>query len=185
MNTESIRPHLLIALPRLLCFKTLFNQVVDSVLNTLGDVDVSLVSDRKDVAKKLLEAKGIHPKVVRISTRLEAKSAIKEYSHVLAFWDGEELTDIVYFAKLFNKHLRIVPVKVTKVRNKNNNEEFDVYIGRGTLWGNPFPIEHITDGHKRKEVIDMFRTYFNDEILSNPDKRKLLFSLKGLRLGCH
>jgi len=185
MNADSNKPHLLIALPRLLCFKKLFNHTIDSVLNTLGNIDISLVTDVACEARKILEAKGIRPKEVRISTRLDAKYALTKYSHVLVFWDGEELTNIIYFAKLFNKHLRIVPVSITKVRNRDYGEEFDVYIGRKTPWGNPFPIEHVVDGDNRKDVINKFKIYFNEEIISNPDKLKNLLSLKGLRLGCH
>lgn len=185
MNSTNTRSNLLIALPRLLCFKALFIETIDAVLNTLGDVDVSLIPDRAGEAQILLERKGISPKLVRISTRLDAKSALKQFSHVLIFWDGEDCTDIIYFAKLLNKHLRIVPVQVTKVRNRDNLEEFDVYIGRGTLWGNPYPIEHEKDGDKREKVIEKFQTYFVEEIVNNPEKLKLLIALKGLRLGCH
>jgi hypothetical protein len=185
MNSSDTHPNLLIALPRLLCFKTLFNETIDSVLKTLGAIDVYLVSDRAEEAKRILEEKGINPKRVQISTRLDAKSALKKYSHVLVFWDGDDCTDIVYFARLYNKHLRIVPVQVTKVKNKNELEEFDVYIGRGTLWGNPYPIEHEPDGNKRKVVIEKFKAYFAEEIVKNPEKLKLLLALKGLRLGCH
>lgn len=185
MNTEFTRPHLLIALPKLLCFKELFKQTIDGVLQTIGDADVSLVSDRDNEAGQILRGKGINAKEVRILTRSNAQTAIKEYSHVLAFWDGDDPTDIVYFAKLYKKHLRIVQVRITKVRNKNHNEEFDVYIGRGTLWGNPFPIEHETDRFKRKVVIEKYKEYFIKEIVSKPEKLKLLLTLKGLRLGCH
>jgi hypothetical protein len=185
MSSTNARPSLLIAVPRLLCFKTIFNKTIELVLPTLGDIDVSLVPDRAGEATRLLEAKGISPKLVRISTRLDAKIALKQYSHVLIFWDGDDCTDIVYFARLFNKHVRIVPVQVTKVKNKDKLEEFDVYIGRGTLWGNPYPIEHETNGSKREAVIEKFKTYFLEEIVKDPEKLKLLLALKGLRLGCH
>lgn len=185
MNTESNQAHLLIALPRLLCFKSIFNQTIDSVLNTLGKIDITLVENGTNEAKLILQEKGIKPRDVSISTRLEARSALHRYSHVLVFWDGDDATDIVYYAKLFNKHLRIVPVEITKVKNRDNFEEFDVYIGRRTPWGNPFPIEHETDGKKRNQVIEMFKTYFYDEIVSNPEKLKQLLALKGMRLGCH
>lgn len=132
-----------------------------------------------------MESKGITPHEVKISARLDAKSALKQYSHVLIFWDGEELTDIIYFAKLFNKPIRIVPVQITKVSNKDSGEAFDVYIGRKTPWGNPFPIEHEKDGNKRKEVIEKFKVYFENEIVNKPDKLKHLLTLRGMRLGCH
>ncbi len=185
MQTEIIHPHLLIALPRIFCFKAKFEKAIDSVFRNLGDIDISLVSDKDGIAKQLLESRGLFPKEIIISTRLDAKNAINKFTHVLVFWDGEELTDIIYYAKLFKKPIRIVPVQITKVRNRDNDEMFDVYIGRKTPWGNPFPIEHEINGNKRKEVIEKFRAYFQDEFVKKPDKLKHLLTLRGLRLGCH
>lgn len=185
MQTENLHPHLLIAVPRTFCFRALFEKAIESVLTSLGDIDITLVSDNKGSARQLLESKGITPHEVKISTKLDAKNALKKYSHVLVFWDGEELTDIVYFAKYFNKPIRIVPVQITKVRNKDSGEAFDVYIGRKTPWGNPFPIEHETDGMKRKEVIEKFKVYFEEEFIKKPDNLKHLLTLRGMRLGCH
>ncbi|RFC38655.1 MAG: protein of unknown function (DUF4326) [Candidatus Nitrotoga sp. CP45] len=185
MQTENTKTHLLIALPRLFCFKAIFDKTVSSVLDGLGDADVSLVSDNAGKARKLLESKGLTPHEVKISTKLDAKNALKKYSHVLVFWDGEELTDIIYYAKYFNKPIRIVPVQITKVRNKDHDEAFDVYIGRKTPWGNPFPIEHDAHGDKRKEVIEKFKVYFQEEFIDKPDNLKHLLTLRGMRLGCH
>jgi hypothetical protein len=185
VDTENTRSHLLIALPRLFCFKALFEKTVVSVLNGLGDTDISIVSDNAGKARQLLESKGFTPLEVKISTRLDAKSALKKYSHVLVFWDGEELNDIVYYAKFYNKRLRIAPVQITKVRNKDRGETFDVYIGRKTPWGNPFPIEHEANGNKRKEVIEKYKVYFQEEFINKPDNLRHLLTLRGLRLGCH
>lgn len=185
MHPENIRPHLLIALPSVLCFKGVFEQTIESVLNSLGDVDISLISDNAGRARKLLEAQGIESNEVKISTKLDAKSSLKKYSHVLVFWDGEELTDIVYYSKFLHKHLRIVPVQITKVRNRDSGDAFDVYIGRKTPWGNPYPIEHVPNGKKRDEVIDKFKLYFKEEFINNGENFKLLLTLRGLRLGCH
>ena len=58
-------------------------------------------------------------------------------------------------------------------------EPFDVYIGRGSLWGNPFIIG--ADG-SRQEVIEKFRywiTYDQPYLLSR------LSELKGKVLGCY
>lgn len=185
MQTENIRPHLLVALPRLFCFKALFEKTVDSVLGGLGDTDISIVSDNAGKARQLLESKGLSPQEVKIQTRLDAKTALKKYSHILVFWDGEELTDIIYYAKFYNKRLRIVPVQITKVRNKDSGETFDVYIGRKTPWGNPFPIEHDANGNKRQDVIEKFKVYFQENFIDNPDNLQHLLTLRGMRLGCH
>ena len=65
----------------------------------------------------------------------------------------------------------------TQVVNKYHNVPFDIYIGRGTMWGNPFVIgKHGT----REEVIAMYREW----ILSEPTMLAELPKLRGKTLGC-
>ncbi|AKG13494.1 DUF4326 domain-containing protein [Moraxella bovoculi] len=64
----------------------------------------------------------------------------------------------------------------TKVVNKYK-EPYDVYIGRGSKWGNPYPITPTQD---RETVIAKYREY----ILSKPELLKDLHELKGKTLGC-
>lgn len=70
----------------------------------------------------------------------------------------------------------VIYIMKTKVVNRHF-EDYDIYIGRGTIWGNPFKIG--IDG-TREEVIDLYRQYakHNPEIMDN------LYKLKGKRLGC-
>lgn len=56
-------------------------------------------------------------------------------------------------------------------------EKYDVYIGRGSKWGNKFVIGR--DGN-REEVIRKYREW----ILKNNDLLNSLEELKGKRLGC-
>lgn len=57
-------------------------------------------------------------------------------------------------------------------------EEYDVYIGRPSKWGNPFTIGK--DG-TREEVIEKYKMY----ILNNPSLLiSMHLSLKGKTLGC-
>jgi hypothetical protein len=56
-------------------------------------------------------------------------------------------------------------------------KRYDVYIGRGSMWGNPFKIGK--DGN-RQEVIDKFERF----IRSNPAMMLAAKSLKGKVLGC-
>lgn len=55
---------------------------------------------------------------------------------------------------------------------------FDVYIGRGGQWGNPFRIG--PDG-SREEVIEKYRVW----ILKQPVLLRQLPMLRNKRLGCH
>jgi hypothetical protein len=64
----------------------------------------------------------------------------------------------------------------TRVVNRHS-EPYDVYIGRGTRWGNPF-IEGF-DG-TREEIIELYRQYARN----NPEITEHLHELVGKRLGC-
>lgn len=75
---------------------------------------------------------------------------------------------------------------MTRVVNMKH-EPFDVYIGRGSKWGNPFT--HIKDKmtlathivETREEAIESYREY----ILNNPDLMNSLDELEGKTLGCY
>lgn len=56
-------------------------------------------------------------------------------------------------------------------------EEYDVYIGRPSKWGNPFEIGK--DGN-RNEVIERYKKY----IINNKELIMSLKELEGKRLGC-
>lgn len=65
---------------------------------------------------------------------------------------------------------------ITQVVNLKH-ESYDVYIGRGSIFGNPFMIGY--DG-TRQEVIEQFREWA-------PRQKKIMDNihlLKGNRLGC-
>lgn len=58
------------------------------------------------------------------------------------------------------------------------HDQYNVYIGRGSIWGNPFKIG--IDG-TRDEVIEKYREHvYNDEFLMSR-----LHELEGKILGCH
>jgi hypothetical protein len=65
----------------------------------------------------------------------------------------------------------------TKVVNINK-DNYDLYIGRPSKWGNPFSIGK--DG-TRKEVIQKYREW----IVSQENLLDSLSELEGKRLGCY
>jgi len=68
---------------------------------------------------------------------------------------------------------------MTTVVNCNQTNNYDVYIGRPSKWGNPFIIGR--DGN-RKQVLDKFRSWIkNKEYLLNAIESEL----KDKVLGCH
>lgn len=70
----------------------------------------------------------------------------------------------------------------TKIVNLNTSVPYDVYIGRGSIWGNPFPI---TDANSRTVVIAMYRKYILMKFKFGEIRVERLISLKGKTLGCH
>lgn len=61
-------------------------------------------------------------------------------------------------------------------------DKYDVYIGRGSRWGNPYKIG--IDG-TREEVIQKFKKYFENTVaMADPMWKFELMELKGKRLGC-
>jgi len=66
--------------------------------------------------------------------------------------------------------------KVVKIK-KLGDDSYDVYIGRPSMWGNPFRIGR--DG-SREEVIKKYETW----IRTQTHLMKRLPTLEGQRLGC-
>lgn len=57
---------------------------------------------------------------------------------------------------------------------------FDVYIGRGSIWGNPYTVQE----HGRDVCIEMYEQYIRARLHQEPNLYLQLLELKGKRLGC-
>jgi len=71
-------------------------------------------------------------------------------------------------SSLFNNECRVVNLK---------DEPYDVYIGRGSKWGNPFPMVN----NNRDEVCDRYANWF----FGQPHLVSSLHELVGKRIGCY
>ncbi|OMD66894.1 DUF4326 domain-containing protein [Paenibacillus odorifer] len=73
----------------------------------------------------------------------------------------------------------------TKVVNKYHKLPYDVYIGRGSKWGNPFSHMDNTKAQfkvsTREEAIDKYREW----IMTQPQLLNSLNELKGKTLCCY
>lgn len=74
---------------------------------------------------------------------------------------------------------------MTEVVNIHHGEFYDVYIGRGSKWGNPY--SHLPyskaqfQTRTREEAIEKYRKWLEGQ----EDLMKSLGELKGKRLGCY
>lgn len=59
----------------------------------------------------------------------------------------------------------------------------EVYIGRGTPFGNPYVIGE--NAQTREDVIRLYRAYFYERLKKEPEWKAKVDKLKGRVLGCH
>lgn len=114
---------------------------------------------------------------------MASRKAMSEATHLVLMWDGEDLSHLLLEARLQKKKTKLIAVQVTRVVNKKLTDKFDVYIGRGTPWGNPFAIGH-GDGPDRAQVIEQYKEYFSEKIATDSAFRNGILGMKGLRLAC-
>ncbi len=78
---------------------------------------------------------------------------------------------------------------MTKVVNKYK-ERYDVYIGRGSIFGNPYT--HIKNKNTkaefivntREEAVEKYRKYFYNKINADKNFKNEVLKLKNKTLGC-
>lgn len=70
---------------------------------------------------------------------------------------------------------------MTTVINIKNTKKYDVYIGRGSIWGNPFDYRKL--GITREECVERYKEYFYKK-LENQIFRDKTHKLKNKTLGC-
>ena len=84
---------------------------------------------------------------------------------------------------IINTRLNRLRVEYSKKTGKavvvnSKFSKFDIYIGRGSIWGNPYPLK---TPEERSEVIDRYIKYFFEET----NLIKSIRILKGKILGCY
>jgi hypothetical protein len=180
--TIELKPIVLIGCSRQFNNKAMFESKTKKILSHLHEYEVVAVEESDGLVNKLFGSQVIET-VPYNSKASVINRVINESEYIIIFWDGADIDEFVYRSLLFKKKIRIVAVETTKVANKDKSEPFDVYIGRGTPWGNPFPISD--KGMNREQVIQKYEQYFKKTFLDNEEKRRELMSLKGKVLGCH
>lgn len=158
---------------------------VDAVVESL-DADLTMFG-RNDALGRVLACRGISFSAVHVdgkASRGELRKLLTKIDYLLLFWDGKEHTRLLFEARLQGKKMKVVPFETTTVVNRDRGDDFDVYIGRGTLWGNPYPVGQQEGQHTREEAIEFYRRDFIKRLETEPDFSKGLMGLRGYRLAC-
>lgn len=78
---------------------------------------------------------------------------------------------------------------MTAVVVNRHYEAYDVYIGRGSIWGNPFShmpgTKALYKVETRDEAVDSYRVWLWQKIRSGEITLDMLIALDGKRLGCY
>jgi hypothetical protein len=177
-------PTVLIAYPStFLCYDK-FERKLSRILSNFNGFRLACLEDANNFIDKHMSSDA------RVSDSLETLTDgnhLEKVSHAIIFNDGESFGDLILNTNKNGIKSRIIDVGITKVVNKGKGDKFDVYIGRGSPWGNPYAVGFGAspgeEQNNREEAIRLFKYDFDNGYLKNMKERCI--ALKGKTLGCH
>lgn len=105
---------------------------LNTLLKDVGQFEIHAVNDKHRTLSSYAESLDIKISHVSCDARISAKQIISRATHFVIFWTGYDLHELVFFAAIKKIPSRIVPIPLTTVANKDKNQPFDIYIGRGS-----------------------------------------------------
>jgi len=177
-------PTVLIAYPREFSCYGKFERKLTSILSNFNRFYIAYMADDNNFINKHLSSDQRVNDAIVSSIDEEHLNRI---SHAIIFNDGDTFTHLIESAKKQGIKSRIINTEITKVANKDKGEKYDIYIGRGSDWGNPYAVGFgASPGEKqndRDEAIRKFKYDFEKGYLKSSKEDAL--KLKGKILGCH
>lgn len=170
-------PNILIAYPQAFGCYEKFERKIDVILSNLTHFRLAYISDYNGFIEKHFSS----DKHLIDSVDTSAGNYLSNITHAIIFDDSESFNHLIENAKTIGIKLRIIETVITKVVNIDKGEKHDVYIGRGSPWGNPYAIGF--EGDDREDVIRKYKYDFERGYLKSNKADAL--KLKGKVLGCH
>ncbi|WPG21920.1 DUF4326 domain-containing protein [Kosakonia cowanii] len=158
-----------------------FERKLTKILSTLDDYQILYFDDPASLISSYFESK-----LLKHLSKNVLGSIVQDenLTHAVIFDStySPEFTSVKsYLSETIP--VRYIQDKITFISNKDKGEHFDTYIGRGTLWGNPYAIGQDGD---REEVIRKFAYDFSRGFLRGGEGfNEKLKGLRGHTLGCH
>nr|WP_319536142.1 DUF4326 domain-containing protein [uncultured Vibrio sp.] len=176
---------ILVLYPELFNCYSKFARKLHKILANLDSPQLVVTNDKHGLGQRFAE----EHKISLVSCDTPLIKDIESFTHAVVFSDGEEFYDEVKALRQSSVITKVQKVSITRVVNitrdpvfngKINTDKYE-YIGRGSPWGNPYPIG--VDGDDRDEVLRKYRYDFDRDNFLNVTKEDML-QLMGKRLGC-
>lgn len=183
MNIQQI-PTVLIVYPQaFLCYEK-FERKLSNILSNFNYFYIAYIADYNNfISKHLSTDKRVNDAIVSSID----EEHLRNISHAIIFDDGESFERLIDNTSRQGIKSRIIDVGITKVVNKDKGDKFDVYIGRGSSWGNPYAVGFGAspgeEQNDRDEAIRKFKYDFERGFLKKSKEDAI--ELKGKILGCH
>jgi len=176
MSSLQSQPVILIAYPEAwACYEKLSRKLTQ-ILSKMACYHVIYTADHRGFIQQFFEG----------DTRLLACEQVNEHglqaTHAIIFDDGVSFNALKLQLTSNQVQLRCITVEISQVVNIDKQNDYDIYIGRGSGFGNPYAIGE--DGDDRDEVIRKFKYDFDRDFLKDNFKARLL-KYRGKQLGCH
>lgn len=177
-------PTVLIAYPHgLLCYEK-FERKLSRILTNFSKFYIAYTADENNFISRHLSS---DQRVIDAITPLINEEHLSNITHAIIFNDGESFNQLMQNIKKGDVKSRVIDAGVTKVVNKDKGDKYDIYIGRGTPWGNPhavgFGASPGEEQDDRYEAIRKFKYDFDKGYLKVTKENAI--QLKGKILGCH
>lgn len=170
------KPLIFIAYPSVFNCKSKFDRRIKNITRNIECFDLVYISDPQGFIYELSQVNEKITEVIHINNIED----IETIDYGIIFSEHELMTHYIKTLKLKKIKIRVVDTPITQVVNIDKGEDYDEYIGRGSLWGNPFALG--IDGD-REEVIDKYAYHYNKGWLKFSHEQ--LINLRGKTLGCH
>lgn len=176
MKAQAI-PRVLIAYPPAFACYEKFERKVSNILSSFPSFYIVHKSDPNEfVARRFSSDR-------RVCGTLNSpvdEGGLSDATHAVIFNDGTTFNGLIDEVKKRDLKARIINAAITKVVNVRKTKNYDVYIGRGSSWGNPYAIG---PGDDREEVIRKYKYDFDRGFLKSG--KEDFRELAGKTLGCY
>lgn len=181
MSLEKEKSVVFIGYPKAFGCYPKFERKVAKVLSSLPSFSIVYLEDSRRFIQRYAEQ---NSDLVTSTNQLsDSEEIVHRATHGIVFDGQHDIVDLASRLEERGVKVRLIKSALTTVVNKDRGEKYDVYIGRGSEFGNPHAIGF---GGDRDEVIRKFAYDFERDFLrGGADLKEKLKQYKGKRLGCH